>query len=260
MKMGIKLKVGASPIQLQDTSCWLLFNSHLLEHIPHFKIDAVLAEFSRVLEIGGTVRILCPDLRKIATAYVNRDAEFIKEAVDEDENMRTDLGIGGIFMNFIVSPGQDTVLLNRAMTEFIGGYAHLYSYDFEMLEILLKKHGFGKICQKKFCESEIPDFQEPLHVVGFPKKWQNFNKSFYSENNLIHEYKDGKYNINFKVTGFDRDPLTSLIIEAKKEVHINNTNKNDQGPENAKNYNRYGKSLLFDPHVKSQLLKLGIKT
>ena len=36
----------------------------------------------------------------------------------------------------------------------------------------------------------------------------------------MHEYKNGKYKINFKFTGFDKDPMTSLIIEAKKTFII----------------------------------------
>jgi len=39
------------------------------------------------------------------------------------------------------------------------------------------------------------------------------NPEFYRRNNLRHELVDGTYHINFKVTGFDRDPLTSLIVE-----------------------------------------------
>ena len=45
-----------------------------------------------------------------------------------------------------------------------------------------------------------------------------FKQEFYKKNNLVHQYKNGKYEINFKVTGFDRDPLTSLIIESKKII------------------------------------------
>ena len=40
---------------------------------------------------------------------------------------------------------------------------------------------------------------------------------FIKKNKLVHRYRNGKYEINFKFTGFDKDPLTSLIIEAKKE-------------------------------------------
>ena len=126
-----------------------------------------------------------------------------------------------MFMNFIVSPGQDTALYDRGLNEFIAGYAHLYSYDFEMLKILLERTGFSSVEQKGFCRSEIEDYRTPLHVKGMKPVWQIFNQNFYAENNLIHYYDiiEGKYKINFKVTGFDRDPLTSLIIEARKKTN-----------------------------------------
>ena len=41
-------------------------------------------------------------------------------------------------MNFIVSPGQDTVLLNRSLNKFISGMAHMYLYDYKMLSLILK--------------------------------------------------------------------------------------------------------------------------
>ena len=45
-------------------------------------------------------------------------------------------------MNCCVSPGQDTVLLDRNLKQFISGYAHLYIYDYQMMKLLLEKLGF----------------------------------------------------------------------------------------------------------------------
>lgn len=271
---GIKLNVGASPIwekegwdildhkisknkksivgdasniPIENHRCKTIFNSHMVEHIPHTKLESILIEFNRVLEKGGILRILTPDLKKIAKAYVDRDEHFFEKAKSEDENIRVDLGYGGMFMNFVVSPGQDTALFNRQLTELISGYAHIYLYDYEMLEIILKRCGFCEIKQKDFCDSDFPDYKEPLHVSGFDPIWQDLNKEFYKKNNLIHFYDEitGKYNINFKLTGFDRDPLTSLIVECRKSYDIDK-NKFDSLNESNKNYNRYGKSLLKD--------------
>jgi len=252
------IKGDADNIEIDDGVCSLLFCSHVVEHIPHFKIQKILLEFSRVLELGGVIRLLTPDLRKIAKAYVENDEKYFSEALAEDENIRKDLGIGGMFMNFVISPGQDTILLNRNMTEFVGGYAHVYTYDFEMLRILFSQMGFGNIKQQEFCKSSVAELEEPLHVEGFEKKWQNLNRKFYTDNGLIHKYKDGKYDINFSLTGFDRDPLTSLIVEAVKEKNVTFENVVDINGENALNYNRYGFSLLYDEEVKRKLKLLNI--
>lgn len=237
----------ASEIPFDNCSCETIFNSHMIEHIPHSKLESILIEFNRVLVQNGILRILTPDLKKIAKAYVENDEDFYKLAKSEDESIRVDLGIGGMFMNFIVSPGQDTVLFNRQLTEFISGYAHIYLYDFEMLKILLTRCGFYDIKQKAFLESDYPDFNEPLHVIGFDPIWHNLNRDFYENNQLIHYYDDksGKYNINFKLTGFDRDPITSLIIECRKGHHVMKDEYISLNESNT-NFNRYGRSLLKD--------------
>ena len=139
----------ANDMPLEEESCSTLFTSHMFEHIPHTKLERILIEFNRVLKKDGTLRILTPDLKKVALAYVNEDKEWFKNAKLEDENLRTDLGYGGMFMNFIVSPGQDTALYSRNLNEFIAGYAHLYSYDFMMLKTLLERTGYYLVEEKK---------------------------------------------------------------------------------------------------------------
>ena len=74
---------------------------------------------------NSTIRILVPNLEVLAKAYVRKDKKFFKKAKDEDHSIRTDLGLGGMFLNFIVSPGQDTALLNRNLTRF---YSRLCSF------------------------------------------------------------------------------------------------------------------------------------
>jgi hypothetical protein len=237
----------AANIPLNGDSCTTVFTSHMFEHIPHVKLESILLEFNRVLNEDGVLRILTPNLKRVAEAYIKEDLEFFAEAKLEDESLRTDLGIGGMLMNFIVSPGQDTALYDRGLNEFIAGYAHLYSYDFTMLKILLERTGFYCVEEKGFCESTIEDYREPLHVEGMDPVWKNFNQDFYKENNLVHYYDsvEGKYNINFKVTGFDRDPLTSLIIEAHKKETVDK-NKYESLNGSPLNYNRYAWSLMKD--------------
>jgi SAM-dependent methyltransferase len=253
------IKGDASKIGLNDGACSLLFCSHVIEHMPHSKIQKVMIEFNRVLRLGGIIRILTPDLRRLAKAYVENNEEYFEKLLDEDENIRRDLGFGGMFMNCVVSPGQDTILLDRSMTEFIGGYAHIYAYDFDMLEILLSQAGFKMIKQMEFCKSSIAELEEPLHVEGFEREWQNLNKKFYADNGLIHKYQDGKYNINFSLTGFDRDPYSSLIVEAVKKENVAMDDVVDINGDDALNYNRYGYSLLCDEEVKRRMELLNIK-
>lgn len=247
----------ASSIKLPDESCDIVFCSHVFEHIPHLNLPLVLSEINRVLKPGGVLRILTPDLAKVAKAYVEKDEEFFRKAKDEDESLRVDLGYGGMLVNFIVSPGQDTVLVDRGIKNFIGGYAHLYSYDYEMLQIMLTKLGY-KSRLAEFCSSEIKEMEEPLHVMGLEPKWQNFNQKFYEDNDLIHKLVNGRYEINFSVTGFDRDPLTSLIIEAKKEYFVDKLTAHHAFNQSTKNYNKYAWSLLSNAEFSERIEMLGI--
>lgn len=283
--MAIKLNVGASPIwtkegwhtldhklkettntkiasnaisiDLPDESCEIVFCSHVFEHIPHTQLPIVLSEINRVLCVGGVLRLLTPDLAVIAKAYVEKDEDFFELAKKEDETIRTDLGVGGMFMNFIVSPGQDTALLNRDLNKFVAGYAHLYSYDYDMLAIMLERLGYAPR-QVKFGESNINELTEPLHVVGLDPIWQNFNQDFYSKNSLIHKMTNGKYEINFNTTGFDRNPLTSLIIEATKKLHVRKESADEIFNNSLQNYNRYSLSLLTSQDFTTRLDNLGI--
>lgn len=249
----------AANIPLPDGGCGVIFCSHMFEHIPHIRLENILMEFNRVLAKEGVVRILTPDLRKIAAAYVAEDKTFFEQALKEDYNIRTDLGLGGMLMNFVVSPGQDTALFNRQLTEFISGYAHLYLYDLEMLTILLKRCGFHCVRQVTFCDSDLPELREPLHVVGMDPVWHNLNKEFYEKNKLIHYYdpEDGEYHINFRVTGFDRDPLTSLIVEARKKDTCAR-GKDNHEKVSTQNYNHYGQSLLRDKHFSLKVRLFGL--
>ncbi len=244
-----RIKGDLNNINLKNKSCDLVFISHTLEHIPHIQIQRVLSEINRIMKVGATMRLLVPNLEAIAKAYVKKDKKFFKKAIDEDHSIRTDLGLGGMMMNFIVSPGQDTVLLNRNLNKFIAGYAHLYSYDFYMMKKLLEITGFHKITKKKFCSSKISDFKIPCHILGLKPVYRNLNNKFYRKNKLVHEYKNGKYNINFKFTGFDKDPVTSLIIEAKKAKYIKINKSNDINLSD-KNYNNYAFSLTKNSEVK----------
>ena len=74
------LKGDANNIPLENETCSTVFTSHMFEHIPHVKLESILLEFNRVLEINGVLRILTPDLKKLAVAYANDDLEFFKLA------------------------------------------------------------------------------------------------------------------------------------------------------------------------------------
>ena len=256
---GNRIAGDANNMDIPDNSCSIVFCSHVFEHIPHVKLPMVISEINRVLKKDGVLRILTPDLEIIAKAYVEKDKEFFEKAKLEDTSIREDLGFGGMLMSFIVSAGQDTILLDRNLKEFISGYAHIYSYDFEMMKIMLSKLGFKKIVHSNFNDSSIAELREPLHIDHLPPEWQDFNDELYEKHGLIHKQVGDGYEINFTITGFDRDPLTSLIIEANKDFFVSQAEADKIFNKTKNNYNKYGKSLLHNKVLTEQMDNLNIK-
>lgn len=121
-----------------------------------------------------------------------------------------------------------------------------------MLSTILKKLGF-KVRRAKFLDSTIKEKREPMHVQGLPSKWQNLNKKFYKKNGLIHKLHKGSYKINFKLTGFDKAPIQSLFIEAKKVKYVNKKIANKLSNFSKYNYNNYAFSLLKDKNFLKKL-------
>jgi len=209
-KEGLFKGASAWTLDFPDAQFDLLFSSHMLEHIPHFKIDSVLHEFNRVLKLGAGVRLLCPDLEVIARAYIEKDEELRAALLAEDPTIRTDIGFGGSLANFVVSGGSDMLMFSRN-GDCIGGYGHIYAYDFDMLKSLLERHGFGNLRKCKFLESDYAEFREPLHPLSAQARW-------------INEPQWGDRSAG--MTGFDRDPVSSLIVEAVKVANADHTARN----------------------------------
>lgn len=65
--------LGKLPIKSGSAS--LVYSSHFLEHIPKNRLLFFLTEIHRVLEPGGTLRIVTPDFENMCSTYLsNRDA------------------------------------------------------------------------------------------------------------------------------------------------------------------------------------------
>ena len=165
-----QIRKQAWDLPYRDESFQTVFCSHVFEHISHFKIEQVICEINRVMDKDGILRLLVPDLKKIATAYVNSDRKAMAQYIKEDgSGMKSNLGLGQAFMNFVVSAGGDNFMMNSDFSEIIAGYAHVYCYDYEMLSGLLGYYGFYKIRQCSIDDSEIQEHKE-LRMVPHDKE------------------------------------------------------------------------------------------
>ena len=118
------------PLPLADESLKGVYSEHVLEHLPFQMIPWILKDWSRVLEPGGVLRILVPDAELYLKTYIQ-----IKNG------------------NTVTFPYHDScktpmMHVNRVFRD----YDHLFAYDFETFERILKDAGFNKIQRKNHNE------------------------------------------------------------------------------------------------------------
>jgi SAM-dependent methyltransferase len=57
-------------LPLPDNTAALVYSSHFLEHIPRQRVPSFLHECRRILEPGGILRLVVPDLEEMCRAYL----------------------------------------------------------------------------------------------------------------------------------------------------------------------------------------------
>lgn len=132
-----------------DESVQYLYCCHVLEHLYHGpgnENSLLIKEIYRVMQPGGVVRLIVPDIGLLLDAYNRNDEAFFKNRAatwDWAENCSTHLehilGYAGA---------------NHMGVSFEG---HRYGYDFETLALCLRDAGFTKITRSSFMGSFYPE-------------------------------------------------------------------------------------------------------
>lgn len=61
-----------STLPFNQDSISLVYSSHFIEHIPRAKVVPFLSECFRILEPGGTIRLVLPDLEQMCSEYLGK--------------------------------------------------------------------------------------------------------------------------------------------------------------------------------------------
>lgn len=134
-------------LPFSDHTVELIYASHVLEHLD-FATDArrFLEDCVRCLLPHGRIRIVVPDLQKFIHAY---------------------LSVGGIsWLDLGITPSEKhptgICVLNHV---FHMGGEHLFGYDYETIEYLLKICGFTHVSISRFRASDHfnPDLDLDIH-------------------------------------------------------------------------------------------------
>lgn len=144
--------------QYADNSVDIVYASHLFEHLTQKAADLFLKEAYRTLKVGGTLRIVVPDLYQIATKYL---AEYDTKNDNEDT---TKFIMWAINMHREGQYGNPSIL-RKIIYEWQGyPHQHKFMYDPKSLSLKVKNYGFNNIHLMSYGKSEY--IKEILDVEG----------------------------------------------------------------------------------------------
>jgi hypothetical protein len=138
-------------LPIESGSCSRLYCDQVLEHLAREDVFAALKECRRLLSPEGVFRLFVPDLKAIATSYVQGG-----ESISAEWFMET-IGLG-----FTSRPRT----LGQRLREYMGNSRHLWAWDTQSLINALNIAGFSKVRQVQYRDSGDPLFDElegPIH-------------------------------------------------------------------------------------------------
>ena len=121
-------------LPFSDSTCTAIFSEHVIEHVTKEDAAKLISECFRVLQDGGVLRLSTPDAELFLRSYTG-DQKFL---VQSEFSQAIDTPIDRI---------------NYMMREY---GLHLWSYDEELLTLMLRRAGFKTIIRQRFGMSAHP--------------------------------------------------------------------------------------------------------
>jgi SAM-dependent methyltransferase len=141
------------PFFSDEVDC--IYTSHFLEHVYRHQALAILKECRRILKPGGVVRIVVPDVKKLALAYLDGRMDKIPTSTPDDPDLKfTDCD--RLVMQFYPAELNYVRPLGRLLkAREICLARHKWMYDYDSLRVLLKEAGLENIREMNAGQSEI---------------------------------------------------------------------------------------------------------
>lgn len=137
---------------LPDETFDYIYSEHIFEHLTHTQGLNMLNECFRVLKPGGHLRLATPDFDFLMGLYNEPEKEIHKEYV----KWSTNSFIPEISNNL----SEKEYLPSFVVNNFFRDWGHFVIYNFQSLELVLKKAGFANITRQKVGKSEIQEFDK----------------------------------------------------------------------------------------------------
>jgi SAM-dependent methyltransferase len=139
------------PLPFRDDSISAIYGAHVLEHLYLEDAQRLLSECKRVLQTGGVLRLVVPDLRSMVAAYLNNKngGSSFSERIAAADKLNERLG----FRDAAPPDGNPFYKFYSLWKDF---HHHKWMYDAESLIHYVELAGFQEVSQKEFLQSDIP--------------------------------------------------------------------------------------------------------
>ncbi|HZQ08194.1 MAG TPA: methyltransferase domain-containing protein [Anaerolineae bacterium] len=131
-----------------DGSVAVIYASHVLEHIRLSGARTFMREAHRVLATEGILRLVVPDLERLARLYLEQKKQGGEKAVSAANDFMRDLMTCRDY-----SQAKLPLKLYRA---YFDTMAHKWMYDADSLQQLFEEAGFREIRRCSYLESRVP--------------------------------------------------------------------------------------------------------
>jgi predicted SAM-dependent methyltransferase len=195
-------------LPLEDNCIEYIYHSHLLEHFRESEGLTFLQECFRLLQAGGIVRIVLPDLENIIRCYINLIDN--KSKYSEPEFFK--------YHHWLI-----VELFDQTVREFRGGLMKesLITEDQELLEFIKTRIGFIKITESKTFPGRKPLFlrikRKLTKMLLTKAEYEALNIGLFRNSGEIHKWMYDRYSLSRLLSeiGFKqveiKDPYTSNI-------------------------------------------------
>jgi predicted SAM-dependent methyltransferase len=141
-------------LPVPDNSCEAVYCSHVLEHLSLEACRKALANTFKMLDRGGTFRLVVPDLEILVRNYVGDQRPEAASTFLRDSRLGRETRKRGVF---------------EFLKDWMGNSEHLWMWDYKGLEQELARRGFVNIRRASLGDSTEIAFAdvEDLH------RWQD---------------------------------------------------------------------------------------